>query len=83
MSYEMVTVNANITVAVRLTESGKSVVHKHFAKINETSPYDHQPKIVDNMYHFLLWEMMAIFGDYMYNGASLFVDNNITLMKPI
>jgi hypothetical protein len=68
-----VQLNLNDTVYVRLTEHGRSIYDKWASDFSRPpSPSTEQPM------SFILWELMNVFGDSLYNGAkTVFADNQI------
>lgn len=73
--------NLNDKVSVKLTKYGKRVLDEYRTTLEKDSglEFKHlQPK--EGIYSSELWDIMHIFGKYMYLGANqLFVDNEIII----
>ena len=68
-----VTVELTDEVTVELTEHGKSIVRRYYQNIPFLLVLRH---VRNNIYKFLLWELMNIFGKHAYRGADLVFEHN-------
>lgn len=77
----------NDAVYVKLTEHGMNIVALENKKIQDQTKiqYDlmaHRKVNVDGFSEWQLWELMSIFGSYLYNGSSIPFEQNRIHVKP-
>lgn len=66
--------NVNNHVKVKLTEVGKKHAKEKYLKLfNYNPPYEYSEPTedVDGYSEWQLWELMATFGDILYNGCKI------------
>jgi len=72
-------INVNTMSKVKLTEYGKQLLDNY--RTNLEKKYDHKIEHIfiyneNGIYETMLWELMNIFGEYMYNGSKQIFENN-------
>lgn len=76
-------INVNNYVKIKLTEVGKKhAKEKYFKSFNYNPPYEYSdPKEdIDGYSEWQLWELMATFGDILYNGCQIPFENIIEII---
>lgn len=79
--------NINHMIKVKLTDSGKDILNKHFSEINKyceslelnytlTQYVEEYAEGADGYTKFQLWDFMNIFGSYFRLGSPLIIQNN-------
>ena len=79
--------NINHIIKVKLTDSGKDILNKHFSKINKycaslelgytpTQYAEEYAEDIDGYIQFQLWDFMNIFGSYFMLGSPVLIQNN-------
>ena len=80
-----ISININNKIKVKLTRFGKSILDKEVCRLKQVSeaPDNYTPyETDDNGYtEFQLWQVMNIFGDYLYNGAIQVIEHNEILVE--
>jgi len=80
---ETIVININEKASVHLTDYGKHVLDVHRMELEESAGIDLKEILhydENDVFSSELWEIMSIFGRFMYNGAKqAFHDNAITI----
>jgi len=71
---QMITFNINDMVKVKLTEYGKKVLFEDYRKHYNMEPIYKENK--DGTSEWQLWNLMHLFGPYMYNGGKNVIEEN-------
>ena len=66
-------ININDYVKVKLTDHGRNILDNQNAELKKCYP-DAEPRHKpdeNGFYKIQLWELMSIFGEYLYNGCKI------------
>lgn len=78
-------ININDEVEVILTDFGKQILDNYRTKIEQKiklsldSPFLHYDE--NGKYMTQMWNLMEVFGNHMYSGKQIFLQNKIYLKK--
>lgn len=75
----MSSMNLNTQVTVELTDYGVEILMEFYKRLNKTSGGFVKIPLIEKRETFVLWDLMNVFGPYLYNGNPRvpFVNNEI------
>jgi hypothetical protein len=74
--------NVNDHVLVKLTEHGRELRRRYFARLGLPDGLLPELKETDGWSRWQLWELMSIFGEHMYNGCRIPFETVIRVELP-
>ncbi len=80
----VIEINVNMMAKVKLTEYGKQLLDNYRTNLENKYGYSIEHIFIynrDGIYETMLWELMNIFGEYMYNGSKQIFENNLIELR--